>query len=73
MIVAIYTDLARCANQYKEARKMATSKFLSLEQFTFIAVPPESHISSLRVNIYADGRLTLNGKLAEILAAKTKA
>ncbi len=52
---------------------MATSKFLSLEQFTFIAVPPESHISSLRVNIYADGRLTLNGKLAEILAEKTKA
>ena len=50
---------------------MATSKFLSLEQFTFIAVPPESHISSLRVNIYADGRLILNGKLAEELSGKT--
>ena len=36
---------------------MATSTFLSLEQFTFIAVPPESQISSLRVNIYADGRV----------------
>ena len=57
-------------NQYKEARKMATGKFLSLEQFTFIAVPPESQISSLRVNIYADGRLILNGKLAEVLSGK---
>ena len=49
---------------------MATGKFLSLEQFTFIAVPPESQISSLRVNIYADGRLILNGKLAEVLSGK---
>ena len=49
---------------------MATSTFLSLEQFTFIAVPPESQISSLRVNIYADGRLILNGKFAEILSGK---
>ena len=49
---------------------MATGKFLSLEQFTFIAVPPERQISSLRVNIYADGRLVLNGKLAEILSGK---
>jgi hypothetical protein len=50
---------------------MATSTFLSLEQFTFIAVPPDSHISSLRVSIYADGRLILNGKLAEVLSGKT--
>ena len=50
---------------------MATGKFLSLEQFTFIAVPPDSHISSLRVSIYADGRLILNGKLAEVLSGKT--
>lgn len=50
---------------------MATGKFLSLEQFTFIAVPPESQISSLRVSIYADGRLILNGKLAEVLSGKT--
>ena len=49
---------------------MATSTFLSLEQFTFIAVPPESQISSLRVNIYADGRLILNGKFAEVLSGK---
>ena len=49
---------------------MATSTFLSLEQFTFIAVPPESQISSLRVNIYADGRLILNGKFAEALSGK---
>ena len=50
---------------------MAANKFLSLEQFTFIAVPPESNISSLRVSIYADGRLILNGKLAEVLSGKT--
>lgn len=49
---------------------MATSTFLSLEQFTFIAVPPDSQISSLRVSIYADGRLILNGKLAEVLSGK---
>ena len=49
---------------------MATSMFLSLEQFTFIAVPPESQISSLRVNIYVDGRLILNGKFAEVLSGK---
>ena len=50
---------------------MATGKFLSLEQFTFIAVPPESQTSNLRANIYADGRLILNGKFAEKLSGKT--
>ena len=49
---------------------MATNKFLPLEQFTFIVDPPDSHISSLRVNIYADGRLILNGKLAAQLSGK---
>ena len=49
---------------------MATNKFLPLEQFTFIVNPPDTHISSLRVNIYADGRLILNGKLAAELSGK---
>ena len=49
---------------------MTTDKFLPLEQFTFIVDPPDSHISSLRVNIYADGRLILNGKLAAELSGK---
>lgn len=49
---------------------MATVKFLPLEQFTFIVDPPDSHLSSLRVNIYPDGRLILNGKLAAELNGK---
>lgn len=55
---------------HKEVRKMATNGFLPLEQFTFIVNPPDTHISSLRVNIYADGRLILNGKLAAELSGK---
>lgn len=49
---------------------MATGKFLPLEQFTFIVEPSDTHISSLRVNIYANGRLILNGKLAAELSGK---
>lgn len=49
---------------------MATGKFLSLEQFTFIVDPPDSHTNSLYVNIYADGRLNLNGRLAAELSGK---
>ena len=56
--------------KYKEATKMATNKFLPLEQFTFIVDPPDSYISSLRVNIYTDGRLIMNGKLAAELSGK---
>ena len=55
---------------YKEATIMATNKFLPLEQFTFLVDPPDSHISSLRVNIYADGRLNLSGRLAAALNGK---
>ena len=49
---------------------MATDKFLPLEQFTFIVDPPETHTNTLRVNIYADGRLILNGRLAAALNGK---
>ena len=69
-IVAMYTGSALCANPSKEATIMATCKFLSLDQFTFIVDPPDSHISTLRVNIYADGRLILNGKLTGELRGK---
>ena len=50
---------------------MATNKFLSLEQFTFIANPPNAQISSLRANTYEDGRMILNGKLAAELSGKS--
>ena len=50
---------------------MATNNFLSLEQFTFIVNPPNAQISSLRANIYEDGRMILNGKLAAELSGKS--
>ena len=49
---------------------MATNKFLSLEQFTFIVEPPDVRTNSLCVNFYADGRLILNGRLAAELSGK---
>ena len=49
---------------------MTPNKFLPLEQFTFIATPPELRAQALCVNIYANGRLNLNGKLAEKMSGK---
>ncbi len=49
---------------------MAANKFLTLEQFTFVVNPPDIHTSGLRANIYADGRIILNGKLAAELSGK---
>jgi hypothetical protein len=57
--------------QIKEATKMATNQFVPLEQFTFVIAPPASRTDILCVNLYADGRFNLNGKLAEALRGKS--
>ena len=57
--------------QIKEATKMATKQFVPLEQFTFVIAPPASRTDILCVNLYADGRFNLNGKLAEALRGKS--
>lgn len=49
---------------------MTTEQFLPLDQFTVFIDPPETHRSVLYASVYTDGRLYLNGKLAEKLSGK---
>lgn len=49
---------------------MTTEHFLPLDQFTVFIDPPQTHRSTLHASVYADGRLSLNGKLAEKLSGK---
>ena len=44
---------------------MNTRKDIPLEEFELIISPPTNRLATLCVNIYADGRFNLNGKLTE--------
>ena len=49
---------------------MATNNYLPLDQFAFVVDPPENRMKAYYVSIYADGRFTLNGRLADKLSRK---
>ena len=44
---------------------MSIRKDIPLEEFDLIISPPVNRLASMSVNIYADGRFNMNGKLVE--------
>lgn len=44
---------------------MGIRKDIPLEEFDLIISPPVNRLASMSVNIYADGRFNMNGKLVE--------
>lgn len=49
---------------------MNTRKDIPLEEFDLIISPPVNRLASMYVNIYADGRFNLNGKLIEKIGSR---
>ena len=49
---------------------MNNRKDIPLEEFEIIISPPSNRLASMCVNIYADGKFNLNGKLVEKLGSK---
>lgn len=49
---------------------MNIRKDIPLEEFDLIISPPVNRLASMCVNIYADGRLNLNGKLIEKIGSR---
>lgn len=49
---------------------MTTEQFLPLDQFNVFFDPPQTHRRTLYASVNTDGRLYLNGKLAEKLSSK---
>ena len=44
---------------------MSIRKDIPLEEFELIISPPTNRLATMCVNVYADGRFNLNGKLTE--------
>lgn len=55
------------ADNFERMVTMSIRKDIPLEEFELFISPPESRFGALSVNIYADGRFNLNGKLVEKL------
>lgn len=49
---------------------MSIRKDIPLEEFELIISPPTNRLATMCVNIYADGRFNLNGKLIEKIGSK---
>lgn len=49
---------------------MSIRKDIPLEEFDLIISPPANRLASMCVNIYADGRFNMNGKLVEKIGSR---
>lgn len=49
---------------------MSIRKDIPLEEFELIISPPTNRLATMCVNVYADGRFNLNGKLTEKIGSK---
>lgn len=49
---------------------MAARRDIPLDEFSIVIAPPANRLESTCVNIHADGRFNLNGRLAEKLGGK---
>ena len=70
-VVSRYNESAHCANTFKEGHEDGSKAIFPFEQFAFVAAPPVSRTDILCVNLYADGKFNLKGKLAEALRGKS--
>ena len=50
---------------------MTIRRNIPLEEFNIIISPPTNRLESMSINIYADGKFNMNGKLSEKLGSKS--